>query len=98
MLGLVKSGTLVLVERLRVDNSRPSPAGCRSRLRGLGGLISEGWKLDRLVRSRVGDTKAAALEDEEAGTAGRDFGDGSACDERCSAGDDRDANLREGVI
>lgn len=49
------------------------------------------------MRSRVGDTRAAALE-EEAGTEGCDFGDGRACDDRWRAGEDKDAPLSDGAV
>lgn len=48
--------------------------------------------------SRAGETKASLVDEEEAGIAGRDFGEGNACEDRCKAGEDMEANLRDGVV
>lgn len=48
--------------------------------------------------SRVGETNASLVDEEDAGIAGRDLGDGKACDDRCKAGEDMEANLRDGVV
>jgi hypothetical protein len=47
-----------------------------------------GCKLECLVRSRVGVTRTSLLDEDEAGMAGRDLGEGNACDERCREGED----------
>lgn len=54
--------------------------------------------LDLRGLSRVGETSASLLEEEEAGIADRDFGEGIGCEERCRAGDDIDPCLRDGVM
>jgi hypothetical protein len=48
--------------------------------------------------SLVGETRIEVLELDEAGTAGCDFGDGIACEAKCSAGEDMDACRKPGVI
>lgn len=54
--------------------------------------------LDRRVLFLAGETKASLVEDDDAGMADWDFGDGNACDARCNAGDDIEASLRDGVV
>lgn len=46
--------------------------------------------------SRGGDAIADAVDDDDANTADRELGDGTACDDKCSAGDDTDACRKDG--
>lgn len=48
--------------------------------------------------ARDGVTRLSLVDDDEAGMAGRDLGDGNACEDRCKAGEDMEAILREGVV
>jgi hypothetical protein len=78
-------------------------ARCRDirSLAGVGGrslrFLCSGWRLGRLVLSRNGDTSASLVDDDEAGIADCDFGDGSACEYRCRAGDDMEPCRRVGA-
>ena len=58
----------------------------------------DAWTLARREGFREGETKASVVDEDEAGIADRDLGEGSACDERCKAGEDMEASLREGVV
>lgn len=74
----------------------------RSRLvldSGMDPLISSAARtLDRRALSRLGETRIDVLELDDASTADCDFGDGIACEAKCSAGDDIDACRKAGVI
>jgi hypothetical protein len=70
--------------------------GSRLDMRGLGPLISfvVGWALGG--RDRGGETSAELGDDDETGTADRDFGLGKAWEDKCNAGEDIVAWRMEG--
>lgn len=67
------------------------------RCRGSPLETGRGCRLDRFDLSRVGDTRATLLLEEEAGMEGRDLGEGRAWDERCRAGEDIEPLRKEGA-
>lgn len=48
-------------------------------------------------RSLMGETSASLPDEDDAGIADLEFGDGKACDERCKTGDETDAWRNDGV-
>jgi hypothetical protein len=67
--------------------------------KGMGILISfEGgcWKLDLRVLSFGGETRTEVVDEDDAGTAGCNFGEGMAWDDKCKAGEDVEACRNEG--
>ena len=61
-------------------------------------VLTAGWALALLVRSREGETRAATLEVEPLGNAkGWVKEEGRGCAERCNAGEDMEACRNEGV-
>jgi hypothetical protein len=88
-LGLVRDEAFGVALTLPRDGSRVG-------IRGIGPLISfvVGWAFGG--RDRDGETSAELEDDDEAGTADRDFGDGKAWEDKCNAGEDIVAWRMEG--